>query len=204
VVADDSELFRISIARSIESDPRLRLAGSVADGQAALQLIGDLRPSVATIDVRMPLLDGEAVLNRLSDPPTETRVLLLSAHLDAALIGRALGLGAAGCLSKDDSEGEIRQAIVDTAGGQTVVSAGLQPLLASYFQMQATNQVRLSGREREVLELASRGNSAKQIACELIVSTETVKTLLQRASRKLETNGKTHAVAEALRRGLLS
>jgi two-component system nitrate/nitrite response regulator NarL len=204
IVADDSDLFRSSIVRAVRSHPRLQLVGSARDGAMALELIQGKCPDVAMVDVRMPGLDGEQLLARLSLANSETRVLLLSAHIDAAMISRALGAGAAGCLGKDDTEEEILSAILRAAAGKTVVSTTLQPVLALYVRAQAiATDVRLSRREHEVLELSSRGKSAEQVAQELFVSRETVNTLLQRAGRKLGTRGKTQAVAEAIRRGLL-
>jgi two-component system nitrate/nitrite response regulator NarL len=202
IVADDSELFRGSLTRSIKTHPQLELLGRASDGEGALELIAQVEPDVAIVDIRMPKLGGEELVRHVTTSPLKTRMLMLSAHIDEAVIGRVLGAGAAGCMSKDDPEAEIVMAILDIADGRTVISTSLQPLLAAHFAHE-DSPVRLSPREQEVLELSSRGKSAKQIARELVLSQETVNTLLQRAARKLDASGKTHAVAEAIRRGFL-
>jgi DNA-binding NarL/FixJ family response regulator len=125
-------------------------------------------------------------------------VLLLTAHLTGTLAERTLAAGAAGCVSKDDSEERIVQAIHAAAIGQV----GISTEHVAAPQSPAVG-VRLSAREREVLKLASQGHSAKQIAYALYLSRDTVHTLLHRANRKLGTTGTTHAVAEAIRCGLL-
>jgi two-component system nitrate/nitrite response regulator NarL len=198
LVADDSELFRCSIARTVQSRPQLQLVGEASEGQAALELIRALRPRVAIVDLRMPGLDGEQVVAHLADEGIGTRVLLLTAHLTGTLAERALAAGAAGCCSKDDSEERIVQAIHAAATGRTGIS------IERVARSQApAAEVRLSAREQEVLKLASQGHSAKQIAFALYLSRDTVHTLLHRANRKLGTTGTTHAVAEAIRCGLL-
>jgi two-component system nitrate/nitrite response regulator NarL len=197
LVADDSELFRGSIARTVQSRPRLRLVGQASDGQAALELIRTLRPRIAIVDLRMPGLDGEQVVVRLAHERIGTRVLLLTAHLTGTLAERALAAGAAGCASKDDSEERIVEAIHAAATAHPRISIQHAPSPAPAVE------VRLSAREQEVLRLASEGNSAKQIAHSLYLSRDTVHTLLHRANRKLGTTRTTHAVAEAIRCGLL-
>lgn len=205
VVADPGELFRSSLVRCVQSHPRLKLLASVGGGHAALEAIRRQRPDVATLEARMPGLDGEQVLAQLRAEGAGTRVLLLSAHIDGALVARALAAGAAGCLAKDDSKLEVTEAIIGAVERRTVISALLQPLVAAHLHAiaSAPPQVRLSPRELEVLELASHGKKIEEIALELHISRETVNTFLLRASAKLGVKGKTHAVATALRAGLL-
>ncbi|MDQ6804440.1 MAG: response regulator transcription factor [Actinomycetota bacterium] len=203
LIAEDSPLFRDSLARSIQADRRLELVGQARDGRHALELIHQLHPDVCLLDVRMPLLDGPGVIVEIRKARLDTRAVLLSAHIDGALIHRALAAGAAGCLDKDAEESEIASAIIRVAAGETVLSDQLQPLLATYVGQFAVPTIKLSAREREVLQLASQGRNGRQIALDLTLSPESVRTFLRRASAKLGVNGQTAAVAEALRRDLL-
>jgi two-component system, NarL family, nitrate/nitrite response regulator NarL len=109
VVADDSDTYRSGIVRAIRAHPELELAGEFDDGGAALAAITELRPDVALLDIRMPGLDGLQVCERLraADPPAPTRVLLLSAYMDDAVVARAREVGADGYLSKASSRREI-------------------------------------------------------------------------------------------------
>jgi two-component system, NarL family, nitrate/nitrite response regulator NarL len=121
VVADDHPLYRDGLVRAIESDPALELAGVAANGTEAEQLIEDLRPDVALLDVKMPGLAGVELCERIVRGALPTRVLMLSAYLDPNLVARALQAGAAGYLGKDASREEICEALVQL--GRRVVTA---------------------------------------------------------------------------------
>ena len=120
VVADDHALFREGLALAISEDPSMDLVGEAGDGDEALDLIERLRPDLALLDVQMPGRDGLAVCEHVSSAGPGTRVLMLSAFDDPALIDRARGAGAHGYLSKDASRDEIRTALAAIARGEHV------------------------------------------------------------------------------------
>jgi DNA-binding NarL/FixJ family response regulator len=109
IVADDSDIYRAGIVRAIRSHPELELAGEFDDGEAALAAIIELRPDLALLDIRMPGIDGLELCARLqvAQPPPPTRVLLLSAYMDDAVVARAREVGADAYLSKASSRREI-------------------------------------------------------------------------------------------------
>jgi DNA-binding NarL/FixJ family response regulator len=109
VIADDSDTYRSGIVRAIRTHPELELAGEFDTGDAALAAIIELGPDIALLDIRMPGLDGLALCERLRavDPPPRTRVLLLSAYMDDAVVARAREVGADAYLSKASSRREI-------------------------------------------------------------------------------------------------
>jgi two-component system nitrate/nitrite response regulator NarL len=117
VVADDHPLYRDGVVRAISSDPGLVLVGEAADGLEAEQLIVQLRPDVALLDVKMPGLGGVELCERMVRGGLPTRVLMISAYLDPSLVARALGAGAAGYLGKDASREEICEALVHLGRG---------------------------------------------------------------------------------------
>jgi two-component system nitrate/nitrite response regulator NarL len=109
IVADDSDTYRAGIVRAIRSHPELELAGEFDDGEAAMAAIVELRPDIALLDIRMPGLDGLEVCERLhaTEPPVPTRLVLLSAYMDDAVVARAREVGADAYLSKASSRREI-------------------------------------------------------------------------------------------------
>jgi len=183
---------------------RIRVVGEAEDGVQALDLIRSQQPDVALLDQQMPGLDGIDVVRAVVRDRLSTRVLMLSAVTDSAVVYRALELGAAGYLSKDARRGEIVDAVLRVAGGRTVVPAELAAGLAGQIRLRASSAApTLSAREREVLRGFAAGRSVPQLAAELFLAPSTVKTHTQRLYEKLGVSDRAAAVAEAMRRGLL-
>jgi two-component system nitrate/nitrite response regulator NarL len=205
VVGDDHPLFREGVVRALSSSGSVNVVGEADDGSAALELIKMHLPDVALLDYRMPGMDGSEVAAAVRSQELPTRVLLLSAHDEPAIVYQALQQGAAGFLLKDSTRTEIVKAVLDCAEGRDVVAPGLVGGLAAEIRQRAapTGPV-LSAREREVLNRIARGQSIPAIAGELYVAPSTVKTHVQRLYEKLGVSDRAAAVAEAMRQGLLS
>jgi two-component system nitrate/nitrite response regulator NarL len=203
LVADDHPAMRRALARLVRDADGLELVGEAVVGEAALALIERLAPDVALIDVRMPGLDGMSVLRGVAASGSRARVLLISGYEDGAIAHQAISLGAAGFLSKDAEEDEIRAAIIDVASGRSVLSQSLQSSVLDQIRHRVPSRPPLSGRERELLELAATGASNAEIAQRLCLSPNTVKTYWQRLYEKLGATDRASAIAEALRTGLV-
>jgi two-component system nitrate/nitrite response regulator NarL len=117
LVVDDSPVFRRGMGRAVQIHTGLELVGEVDGGEAALEAIERLRPDVVLLDLRMPDLDGFAVLERLrdADPPATCRVLIVSASLDEEIERAALAAGAVGCVSKESARADICAAALGLA-----------------------------------------------------------------------------------------
>ncbi|MFD4369763.1 response regulator [Rhodococcus sp. NPDC058521] len=204
VVGDDHPLFRDGVVRALTSSGVVDVIGEADDGAAALELIREFRPHVAVVDYRMPHLDGTQVAAAVRDEELPTRVLLLSAHDEAAMVYRALADGAAGFLPKDSTRADIVRAVLDCASGRDVLPSGLAAgLVGEVRRRHQPEGPALSAREREVLGGIARGMSVPAIAAELFLAPSTVKTHVQRLYEKLGVNDRGAAVAEAMRGGLL-
>jgi two-component system, NarL family, nitrate/nitrite response regulator NarL len=204
LVADDHPLYRDGIVRAIRQRAELELVGEAVDGRQALDAIRDLAPDVAVLDIKMPELDGLQVLNAVSREQLATRVLVLAAAVDGALVFEAIAAGAAAYLSKAADRQQICEAIVAVGRGETVLSPEAQAGIASETRTRGrTERPHLTAREHEVLVLVADGLAAPEIAKRLFVSTATVKGHLQNLYEKLGVSERAAAVAEALRRGLL-
>jgi two-component system, NarL family, nitrate/nitrite response regulator NarL len=205
LVADDHPLFRDGIERAVKRRPELELVGAAGEGRETLELIRDLAPRVAVLDLRLPGLDGFQILNAVTRDGIPTRVLFLSASGDPEVVYGAVQGGAAGYFRKEADRDAILDAISAVARGQTVIDPALQAGVFEQIRMRGTGDERpiLTAREREVLTLMAEGLSGPQIADRLIVAVPTVKTHQARLYEKLGVSERAAAVAEAMRRGLL-
>jgi two-component system, NarL family, nitrate/nitrite response regulator NarL len=204
VVADDHPLFRAALTEIIGSSPRLEVVATAADGQEALEQIRRHVPDVAVLDMRMPLLDGREVMRRLRLGDVRTRVLFVSEYHGGEVVLQALTAGAAGYLSKSATGAEICSSIEKIAGGDAVLPSDIGTDLASTLRKRGDSGTHLTPREMGVLELIAEGETASVIAQRLELAVPTVKTHLQNLYAKLGVNDRGAAVAEAMRRGLLS
>jgi len=204
IVADDHPLFREAVVRAVKERPEFELVGEAADGRGALQLVRELSPDVALVDVKMPELDGLAVLNAVTRDGLPTRVILLSAYLDGATAFEAVAKGAAAFVAKDADRREILDTVAAVGRGETVFDPQVQAQLAEEIRLRGTHdRPALSPRELEILNHIADGRSAPEIGRLIHLSPATVKSHLQSLYEKLGVSDRAAAVAEAMRRGLL-
>jgi two-component system nitrate/nitrite response regulator NarL len=165
VIGDDHPLFRDGVVRALTSSGAVDVVAEAADGASALALIKTHRPHVALLDYRMPHLDGAQVAAAVRRDSIPTRVLLLSAHDDAAIVYQALQGGAAGFMPKESTRSEIVNAVLDCAKGLDVLSAGIAGGLAQEIRRRAEPPPTvLSRRERAVLDLIASGRNIPAVA----------------------------------------
>jgi two-component system nitrate/nitrite response regulator NarL len=204
VVGDDHPMFREGVVRALTSSGSIEVVAEAHDGVTALQAIRTHLPQVALLDYRMPGMDGAEVAAAVQRDELPTRVLLVSAHDESAIVYRALQDGAAGFLPKESTRTELVTAVLDCAKGRDVVPPSLAAGLAGEIRRRAEPKGPiLSPREREVLKLIAAGRSIPAIAKELYLAPSTVKTHVQRLYEKLGVSDRAAAVAEAMRRKLL-
>ena len=203
-MADDHPLFRDGLVRALTGSGLVEVVAEAEDGPSAFEAIKKHQPQVALLDHQMPGMDGAQVAAAVLRDELPTRVLLVSANDDAAIVYHALQQGAAGYLPKESSRAEIVQAVIDCAEGRDVIAPQLAAGLATEIRRRAEpHGPTLSGREREVLAMIAEGGSIPMIAKTLFLAPSTVKTHVQRLYEKLGVGDRAAAVAEAMRRGLL-
>jgi two-component system, NarL family, nitrate/nitrite response regulator NarL len=204
VVGDDHPMFREGVVRALVSSGQIEVVAEADDGRTALEAIRSHTPQVALLDYRMPGMDGAEVAAAVVRDELPTRVLLVSAHDESAIVFQALQKGAAGFLPKESTRSELVNAVLDCAKGRDVVAPGLAAGLVGEIRKRAEPEGPvLSPREREVLKLIAAGSSIPAMAKELFLAPSTVKTHVQRLYEKLGVNDRGAAVAEAMRRKLL-
>jgi two-component system nitrate/nitrite response regulator NarL len=205
LLAEDHPVYLEGLSAAIGAAPDLDLAHVCEDGAEALDGIREHRPEVAVLDLRLPVLTAREVLAQLAEEELPTRVLILSAHLEGEAIVECLELGATGYMAKDATRADILDAIRTVASGQAVISTEAQTRMAEEIRRRAQDtREALSAREREILGLLAEGASAPDIARRLYLSPATVKTHLHNVYEKLGVSERAAAVAQGMRRGLIS
>ena len=203
-VGEDHPIYMEGLVRALKQRPEFEVVGCSQNGRRALDEIRALTPDVAILDEGMPGLRGNDVLQAISRDGLPTRVMMLSASLDSAVVFRAVANGVRAYLTKDSDRAAICEAVAAVARGQTVLAPEVQAGLADEVrQRERDDRPALSPREHEILERAATGASAPEIGRQLHISTATVKTHLRNVYGKLGVSERAAAVAEAMRRGLL-
>jgi DNA-binding NarL/FixJ family response regulator len=190
VVADDHPLARAGMVRALARDPGIEIVGEAEDGQTALEMARALEPDVLVLDLRMPGLGGTVVLERLRGELPDVRALVVTASESPEAVLDSVAAGAAGYLSKGASGEELRQAVIATYGGGSVISPDLARHLLREVAGAARGQgssVRpvLNARELDILRLVSRGMTDNEIGAELYLSPRTVQNHLSRMREKI-------------------
>ncbi|MFI0504775.1 response regulator [Streptomyces albogriseolus] len=213
VVCDDQTLVRTGLVTIIGAQPDMEVAGDCADGRAAVDLAGKVRPDVVVMDVRMPVLDGIEATRLLAgsgvrDP---VKVLVVTTFNLDEYVYEALRAGASGFLLKDAPPDRLLHGIRTVASGAALLDPEVTRQLVGRYASRirpsedgGDRQTPLTPRELEVLRLIADGLSNSEIAAALVISQETVKTFVSRILSKLHLRDRVQAVVYAYRRGLVS
>ncbi|WP_416972871.1 response regulator [Streptomyces sp. 4F14] len=209
LLVDDEPLVRAGLRAVLEAQPDITVVGEAADGAAVVPLVRQLRPDVVAMDVRMPLLDGisatRAVLRGVDAPP---KILVVTTFENDEYVYEALRAGADGFLLKRAPAAEIVNAVrVVAAGDSLLFPASLRKLAAEYGGGEGRDRLESAGlteREGEVLRLMARGLSNAEIAGQLVVGAETVKSHVSAVLGKVGARDRTQAVIAAYESGFVA
>ncbi|MFI6503174.1 response regulator [Nonomuraea typhae] len=211
LVADDQAMIRAGFAALLSAQPDIQVVGQAADGLEAVAGARDLRPDVVLMDVRMPRLDGLEATRRIIATGTTTKVVILTTFDVDDYVYAALRGGASGFLVKDAPPEDLVAAVRVVAGGEALLSPSVTRRLIEEFatgsRIDERERLRLNAltaREREVLRQIAGGLSNAEIAGELTLAEETVKSHVGRIFAKLRLRDRAQAVVLAYESGLVT
>ena len=208
VLADDHAVVRDGLRMVLEARNEVVVVGDAGNGREALELIRELTPDVAVLDVSMPELNGIDAAARVPEVSPETRVVILSMHATSEHIFRALQAGAKGYVLKESAGKEVVTAVKTVYNGQQYFSQKVtEAMVDDYLHTRGQPREKspiasLSPRERQVLQLVVEGKSSTEIAEQICLSPKTVETYRGRIMQKLGIKDLPGLVKFAIQHGL--
>jgi len=210
LLAEDHVITREGIRRLLEAEKGVTVVGEAGDGEEAVQKVSELKPDVVIMDIAMPRLNGIEATRQIKLNNPRTAVLILSAYDDDEYVFALLKAGAAGYLLKSVGGDELTRAIQAVYKGEPVLDPVVARKVVNYFRLPGKMKglerlsEHLSERETDIIKLAARGMTNKDIADKLHLSNRTVEGHLRTIFNKLGVGSRTEAVLYGLRKGWLT
>ncbi len=198
LTVDDHDLVRKGIAAILSTEPEIELVGEAANGRDAVRLFNELKPAVTLMDLRLPDMSGIDVAREIRRSHPDAKILALTSYDGDQDIYRALEAGVRGYLLKEVVHSEVIRGIRMVHAGKRFMPQEVTAHLNGFFP-----EVALTSREVEVLQLIARGLGNKEVGEILGTAAGTVKAHVQSILSKLGAKDRTHAVALAIRRGII-
>lgn len=198
LIVDDHAMLREGVAAILSRQPDMEVVGEAEDGAEAIECYRRLRPDVTLMDLQMPNIGGVEATAALRREFPGARIVILTTYAGDVQAVRALRAGAAGYLLKSSLRKELVEAVRTVHAGNRRVHTDLAVEIALH-----AGDDPLSEREVKILSLIAAGRANKQIAWELSISEDTVKSHMKSIFSKLNVGDRTHAVTVAARRGII-
>ena len=196
LVADDHSMFRQGLVAMLAENDGMEIVGQASRGDEALQMIRDLRPDVAILDVSMPGATGIEVAQELTTARSSTRVVLLTMHADATHARQAVDAGASGYVLKSSVFDELLQAVATALEGGLFLTSSLTARV-----LRGDQRAGLTPRELEILRLIADGKTSRTIARKLGITVRTVETHRANMMTKLDVDNAAALVRFAVENG---
>lgn len=208
VIADDHELARAGLRGLLEGEPGLQLVGEACNGREAVEICAQLRPDLVLMDVRMPEMDGLEATRAIKKVSPKTSIIIVTMHENPEYLIAAIRAGAAGYLFKNTSRKELIAAIHQVLKGESFLNTELTRQLLHRLASETRTTGRLipdplTPREMDVLRLLTQGQTNREIAQNLSISTGTVKVHVEHIIAKLKVSDRTQAAVRAVELGLI-
>jgi DNA-binding NarL/FixJ family response regulator len=203
LIAEDHAVVRQGLLMFLKLDEGVQVVGEAKNGREAVELAHELRPDVVLMDLLMPVMDGISATAAIRRELPDVEVVALTSFLEDHLVTDALRAGAIGYLLKDTDADGLRRAVRSAAAGQVHLSPAAAARLVREMRVPSSPDP-LTRREVEVLILLARGRSNKEVARELSIGQQTVKTYVSSILKKLNVSSRTQAALYAVQSGLVS
>ena len=209
LLVDDHEIMREGMSALLRKYSQFEVVGQATDGRQALEMASHLNPDVVIMDVGMPNLNGVDATKKLLSLYPDLKIMALSAHSDGSIVGKMIKAGASGYMLKESAFEELIEGLNTLLDGKTFLCKKISKVVFSEYVGMVTNSKKknidgLTSREREVLQLVAEGNTTKEIAAVLKLSTKTIDSHREHIMEKLEIRNIAGLTKYAIREGLTS
>jgi len=198
LAVDDHQLIRVGIATLLLPESDMKLVAEASNGLDAIAKFRECRPDITLMDLQMPEMNGFDAIIAIRGEFPEARIIVLTTYAGDAQAVRAMKAGAQGYLLKNLLHKELLQTIRTVHAGYKAMASDVAAQLAEH-----TGDEVLTPKEIDVLRLIAAGNANKEIAAQLSVTEETIKSRVKNILDKLGAKDRTHAVSIGLKRGLI-
>ena len=205
-ILEDDQVTLEHLVDKVDASPDLRVIGTANNLQKATAELRHITPNVLLVDLQLPDGDSFELIQTYSDKYPDRPILVISVFGDEQRVVKAISAGAKGYLLKDDTKANIAAALTAVTEGQSPISPAIAVYLVKHFQRTHPSyeiENPLSERELEVLKLAAKGLTYREVSSALNVSVSTVGTYTMRIYTKLAVNSRAEAVYEARKLGLM-
>jgi DNA-binding NarL/FixJ family response regulator len=202
LIADDHEIVRQGLRSMLEAKGDCQIVGEAANGRQAVSMTRDLSPDVVILDVGMPTLNGTEATRQILKIRPQTKVLILTMHESDSVIREVLDAGARGYILKTDAGRDLLTAVDSLRSNKTFFTSRISQMILDGFlngdprpQDSGSGAIRVTPREREIVQLLAEGKNSKEVAVALDLGVKTVETHRANIMRKLDC----HSVSEVVR-----
>ena len=207
LIVDDHVVVRRGLRSMLADTEDVEIVGEASNAGETVEMVTLLQPDIVLLDIKMPGMDGLRLLRLLSQKSPHVKTIILTNYDEEQLLLEAFRVGAYGYLLKNIGREALLEALRTVHRGRRMLSPEVMDRILRQFaelnQQQALEEFGLSAREIELLNLVADGNTNRQIATKMFWSERTVKRKLSDVLRKLDATDRAHAVAVAMRHGLL-
>lgn len=210
LVADDHEIVRQGMRSMLEAQRDCQVVGEAADGRQAVAMTKDLNPDVVILDIGMPSLNGLEATRQILKLRPQTKVLILTMHESDSIIREVLDAGARGYILKTDAGRDLVTAVDSLRRNKTFFTSRVSQMILDGFlkgdarpKAHEAGAVRLTPRQREIVQLLAEGKSSKEVAVALDLSVKTAETHRANIMRKLDCHSVSEVVRYAIRNNII-
>lgn len=211
LLADDHEIVRQGLKSILAALRDCEVVGEASDGRQAVQMTKDLNPDIVVLDIGMPLLNGLEATRQILKMRPQTKVLILTMHESDTVIREVLDAGARGYILKTDAGRDLVTAVESLRRNKTFFTSRVSQMILDGFlkgdprpdRNGENGGIRLTPRQREIVQLLAEGKSSKEVAVTLDVSVKTAETHRANIMRKLDCHSVSEVVRYAIRNQII-